>query len=110
MSIALSIIDIVKEQAAKAKSKIIKEVELEIGTLAGIEFEALEFAMQAVTRNTMLDNSEIIIKKIEAESQCLDCNKKFEAFNLFNTCPKCKSYNTKLVSGKELRLKSILIE
>jgi len=36
--------------------------------------------------------------------------KKFEAFNLFNTCPKCKSYNTKLVSGKELRLKSILIE
>ncbi|NOZ45686.1 MAG: hydrogenase maturation nickel metallochaperone HypA [Chlorobi bacterium] len=110
MSIAMNIIDIAIEQAKKEKADRIVEVELEIGTLAGIEFESLNFAMEISVKNTMLEKSAIHINKIQAIAECIDCGKRFKTENLFNNCQKCKSYNTKLIKGKELKVKSIVID
>ena len=41
LSIALGIVKIAEEEMAKAGSNQIEAIELEIGTLAGIEFESL---------------------------------------------------------------------
>ena len=87
-----------------------KEIELEIGTLAGIEFEALDFALKASLKTPLTENSNIQIHKIQAKSICQDCMNEFETLNLFEDCPKCKSYNTKLIKGKELQVKSLLID
>ena len=110
MSVALSIIDIATEQAAKENALKILELDLDIGTLAGIEFESLEFALEISVKNTMLENSKINLNKIEAKASCIDCLHEFEALNLFNNCPLCKSYNTKLIQGKELQVKSLIID
>jgi hydrogenase nickel incorporation protein HypA/HybF len=110
MSIALSIIDIVKDYAEKENAKEVKEIELEVGTLSGIEFEALEFALTVSLKNTLIENSKININKIQAKSVCLDCENEFDALHLFDNCPKCSSNNTKLIKGKELQVKSLLID
>lgn len=110
MSIAVSILDIVKEYALKEKAKEVKEIELEIGTLAGIEFEALDFALKVSLKTPLTENSNIQIHKIQAKSICQDCMNEFETLNLFEHCPKCKSYNTTLIKGKELQVKSLLID
>ena len=110
LSIALSIIDIAQAEAEKAKAKVIKEIEVDIGTLAGIEFESLEFSFSAVSKNTEMENTGFIINKIIAQSECRDCHKQFEAQQLFDICPECKGFNTFLVQGNELKVKSILIE
>jgi hydrogenase nickel incorporation protein HypA/HybF len=110
LSIALSIIDIARVEAEKAQAKVIKEIEIDIGTLAGIEFESLEFSFSAVSKNTEMENTAFIINKIKAKSECRDCYKIFEAHQLFDACPGCKGFNTFLVQGNELKVKSILIE
>ena len=110
MSIALNIIDIAQEYAEKEQAKEVKEIELEIGTLAGIEFEALEFALTVSLKNSLIENAQINIHKVQAKSVCQDCKYEFDAVHLFDNCPKCKSYNTKLIKGKELQVKSLVID
>jgi hydrogenase nickel incorporation protein HypA/HybF len=110
MSIALSIIDLASEQAVKAKAEKIKEIELDIGTLSGIELESLNFALEVAVGGTLLEKSIVKINSIEAESECLECGLIFKSLNLINACPSCKELNTKIIRGREMQLKSLLIE
>jgi Zn finger protein HypA/HybF involved in hydrogenase expression len=54
-SIAVSIIEIAEAEAQKAKAVKIKELILDIGTMSGIEFYALETAMEMAVKNTLLE-------------------------------------------------------
>lgn len=110
MSIALSIIDLASDQAARAEAQKIVEIELDIGTLSGVEIEALNFAMEIAKMESILETAKIKINKIEAISECLECEHVFDAEGFINHCPLCGEMNTKVIRGKELQLKSILVE
>ncbi len=110
MSIAQSIVEIAKDYAARENAKMVTELELSIGTLAGIEFESLEFALEVCKNGTILEHAKINIDKIKARAQCLDCNFEFEVVHLFDACPKCNSFTTLLLCGKEMQVKSLLID
>lgn len=110
MSIALSIIELAESEACKANSKRIYDIELDIGTLSGVEIESLEFAFEAVKDGTILENSVVKINNIQAEGFCSECKKTFRMQYIYDNCPACKSYNVSLLKGKELRLKSLNIE
>lgn len=110
MSIVASIIDIAEDEAKKADAKIITELELDIGTVSGIELEALNFAFLALKPKTLLKDADIKINKIPAISKCLKCENQFETENVFTLCPKCDSYETILIQGKEMKVKSILVD
>ena len=110
MSIAMNIFDIACEKACNEGARQIVEIELDIGTQAGIEFQALEFALDQVNKNDLLKTTLFKINKIEAAAKCNDCQCEFEIINLYSPCPQCNSYNNELIKGKELRIKSILIE
>jgi len=110
MSIALSIIDLVSDQFKKAEAEMIKEVELDIGTISGVEIEALKFALDVASKNTLVQDAEIKINTIEAQSECLECGHVFSSFAHINKCPKCNELNTKIMKGKELQVKSIVVE
>lgn len=110
MSIALSIVDLVSDQFKLAEAESVKEVELDIGTISGVELEALKFALEIATKSTLMEDAAIKINTIQAESLCLECNHVFESELYFSQCPKCKELNTKILKGKELQVKSILVE
>ena len=110
MSIALSIIDLAAEQAKKAAANKIVEIELDIGTLSGIEIEALNFAMEIAVKKTVLESAEIKINRIEAVSECLECGHIFEPEGFISHCPKCREMNTRVFKGKEMQVKSLLVE
>ena len=110
MSIAQNIIEIANEYAKKEDAKKVTELDLSIGTLAGIEFDSLEFALEVCKSGTILQNAKINIDKITAKAKCLDCSSEFEVKQLFETCPNCKSFSTQLLCGKEMQVKSLLID
>lgn len=110
MSIVTSIVEIAEDEAKKAGADVINEIELDIGTISGIELDALNFAFTALKPKTMLKNAEIKINIIQARSKCLDCNHEFETENVFTLCPKCDSYRTNILQGKEMKVKSILVD
>jgi hydrogenase nickel incorporation protein HypA/HybF len=110
LSIAMSIVDIAEEEAQKANIKKFSAIELEIGTLSGIVMEALDFAWPEAVKNSVLENAERSISEIKAVAQCNDCGHKFEAQTLYDACPECGSYFTRLIQGKELRIKSLTVD
>ena len=108
MSIVVSIIDIAEKEAMKANASSISELELDIGTVSGIELDALNFAFESIKPKTMLKNAEIKINIIQAKSRCEDCKREFITDNVYTLCPKCDSYKTTVIQGKEMRIKSIM--
>ena len=53
LSIAMGIVKIAENELSKSGGGEIELIELEIGTLAGIEFEALEFVWPAAVKDTV---------------------------------------------------------
>ena len=110
LSIAISIVELAEEEARKADASVISKVEVEIGTMAGIDPDALLFAWDAAVQGTMAGQSELVIHKIQAEAHCLECGKEFPAENYFVQCPNCGSYRYQITKGKELRISSLMVD
>jgi len=106
LSIAMQIIETVEENALSRKATVIREVELEIGELSGVEFDALNFAFEHAPANPLFKNAVFKIIPIKPLAQCLDCLNEFETGHYGNPCPKCQSVSTELIKGNELRIKS----
>ncbi len=109
-SIAMNIIEIAEAEASKANANAVKELVLDVGTMSGIEFYALDAALEMAVKNTILEKTEININKIQAKAKCAECGNAFEIQHVFDPCPKCSSLYHELLSGKELQLKSLVID
>ena len=107
LSIAMGIVDIAEKETAKAKANKVDIIELEIGTLAGIEFDALEFVWPSAVKNTVLEKATKKIKVIHGEAKCSDCDTIFKLDNIYDACPNCKGYLKGIIKGKELLVKSL---
>jgi hydrogenase nickel incorporation protein HypA/HybF len=109
-SLVLNIIDIVTEYAVKENAKEVKEVEIEVGELSGVVYDALEFAVQMAVKGTIMENSAVHIQVIKGLARCTDCLHEYETDSLFKPCPNCNACAPDIVRGKELRVKSIVID
>ncbi len=110
MSIAMNIVDIAVENANKEKAAKINKIELEIGTLAGVVSEALEFCFQAACKGTIAEKARLEIVKTPAIAVCEACGHSFEADQIVSECPECKSIVSNVSGGRELKIKSINID
>lgn len=110
LSIAIGIVQIAEDEAAKAGVSSFSAIDLEIGTMAGIEFEALDFAWPSAVKNTVLQDAERRIHKIPAMAACGDCQTEFPVKEVYDSCPACGSYLKNIFRGKELRVRSLDID
>jgi len=107
LSIALGIVKIAENETKKAKANKVDLIELEIGTLAGIEFDSLDFVWPSAVKDTVLENAEKKITVIEARAKCMDCDNFFKIKYIYDSCPKCNSFLKGIIQGKELRVKAL---
>jgi hydrogenase nickel incorporation protein HypA/HybF len=109
LSIIASIVDIASQHVHKAGAQKVESIELEIGELAGVEWSALDFAWEAGTTDTLLENAKLELHKIPGIARCLECNKEFGIAAFFDPCPDCGSYFNEILRGKELRVKALTV-
>jgi hydrogenase nickel incorporation protein HypA/HybF len=107
LSLALSIVEIAEEEVKKAGQRQVETIVLEIGTLAGVEKAALDFAWQEAVKHTVLEQAECIIEDITARARCLHCNREFDLAFLYDLCPFCSNPAKELIQGNEIRIKSL---
>jgi hydrogenase nickel incorporation protein HypA/HybF len=105
----MGIVELAESQAREHHAESISRINLEIGTLAGIEFDSLDFAWEVGVKDTLLENAERVIDKIQAKAKCLECHTQFDILHLYDDCPQCHSYFNQILCGKELRVKSLII-
>jgi len=81
-----------------------------IGKFSGIEPELLKTALDFFKKGSPLEDAEIVFEFEDLKIRCLDCGKTTvkEKWNL--VCPFCGSFNTEVISGEEMFLKTLELE
>ncbi len=110
LSIALGIVRIAEDESRKARANRVTAIELEIGTMAGIEMAALDFAWPVAVKDTVLEHAARQIDLVPARARCLECATEYAIAHSFDACPECRSYFKDIFQGKELRVKALQIE
>lgn len=107
LSVAMGIVKIAETETEKAGAREVEAIELEIGTLAGIEFEALDFVWPVAVKDTVLERAEKRVDIIQGKARCMDCDTVFEMTRFYDPCPSCSSNLKAILQGKELRVKAL---
>jgi len=120
VTVAQSAVNIALEESEKQSAKKILLIELDIGNLALISKEQLEFWITEFLRGTIGEGTKIKINHIPGKVKCRDCGAESpvevsEDPSLHFTVPKfecssCGSPNTFILEGREMFVKTIRVE
>ena len=110
LSIAMNVIEIADEYAAKANATAVREIEIEVGELSGVVLDALKFAMEVATQHTILEHATCHYIQIPGGARCKKCGHEYQTGNLHTPCPECNSFEQELISGRELRVRSLVVD
>lgn len=109
-SLMESVLRNVEDSARQAKATRVSEIRLVIGEMREVVPEALEFAFEALSADTLCDGAELKMTTVKPRSRCLQCDQQFEHDRFHWACPSCDSLATELMAGKELYIDAIEVE
>ena len=101
LGITQNIVAIVAEHA---RGRPVARVVLEVGALAGVMTDAVEFCFDVVAEGTPLQGATLEIRRTEARGRCRACGAEFARETLFSPCA-CGSHDVERLTGEELRIK-----
>ncbi len=110
MSLAMNIIDLTSARARQEGSEKILAVELEVGTMAGVMVESLEFCFEAASKNTLAAGAQLTIHSVEAQGQCPMCKAHFAVQSMTDGCPECGEMMIHISGGRDLKVRSITLD
>lgn len=105
LSIAMSIIDLVEEEAERQGGACVKGIHLRIGSLSGVVKDSLISCYEVASEQTQLAGSTLFIEDVPGVIYCPTCsaNRAVGPVEWF-VCPVCSSLPCEIVQGKELEL------
>jgi hydrogenase nickel incorporation protein HypA/HybF len=110
MSIVAGILDIAEEQARAAGAKVINAIEIEVGSLAGVEIPALEFCFDVARRGTAAADAKLVIHEIPGRGHCPDCDGDVAVDYFMAVCPACGQSLVEILQGRELKVRSLNVD
>ena len=110
LSLCEGVVQVVVEQAHVQRYSRVETVWLEVGTLAGVEVEALRFGFEVVTRGTLAEGARLEIISLPGRAWCLSCGEAVILEQRGVPCPQCGGYQLEVTGGEELRIKELEVE
>ena len=112
VSIAIGMVDELVRIARENNARKITTVSLKIGRMSGIVVDSLKFAFDAVKlEHPLLSSAEMQIEEVPLVYECNSCKNVFQPDETyFPSCPECKSYSLKLLSGEEMDIANLEVE
>ena len=83
---------------------------LEIGQFSGVEAHALEMALSVLRPGTVLEDAEIEYQTPPLLLFCKDCQMEYAGDSEDLRCPACEGEHYQVLKGRELIVKSIVVE
>jgi hydrogenase nickel incorporation protein HypA/HybF len=109
MALAESVLQIVEDTARKHGASEVRAVRLAIGRLSHVEPEALRFAFDVVTRQSLAQGARLEIEATEGSAWCMQCCDAVPLARLGDACPRCGSYQLQVTGGDDMRVRDIEI-
>ncbi|MFO0968223.1 MAG: hydrogenase maturation nickel metallochaperone HypA [Gemmataceae bacterium] len=111
LSIALSLLDIAREQAERLGASRVTGIHVRLGPLSGVVPEALRSAYELARQGTALDRADLVIEETPLVARCSACGGRRTVFSVLELqCPDCASAEPEIVQGRELEMSALEIE
>ncbi|MDR0588885.1 MAG: hydrogenase maturation nickel metallochaperone HypA [Burkholderiales bacterium] len=109
MSLAKSMMEIVEETAKKNNAKHVQSVLMELGVLSHADPDALKFAFEVVSHDTIAHGAKFEIVRLPGKAWCIPCGHTVDIPQWGAPCPDCGSRQLAVTQGDEMRIASINI-
>ncbi|MBX9808030.1 MAG: hydrogenase maturation nickel metallochaperone HypA [Flavobacteriaceae bacterium] len=109
LSIVTSIIKTAEYELESTGGGKIVSIVLEIGKLSGVEIQSLYFIWDLCAKDSVLEDSKVTIFEPEGIAICAECETEYKMEKIYDSCPKCNSPFKTIISGKELKIKKLII-
>ena len=120
VSVMAELIEAIKKELERYDVVSVEKVTLTVGKLTNLGTEQLEFAYEVMSRDSILNGSELVIEEENIEVRCEGCGYEGQVKNLdlgedahyqipILSCPKCGGAVT-ITAGRSCCVKSIDIE
>jgi hydrogenase nickel incorporation protein HypA/HybF len=110
LSLAGSVLQIVEAASARDTFSRVRSLHLSVPALAGVEIDALRFALNSLAPQTVLEGAEVTIDEPPSKARCLDCEATIEITAHDEPCPLCRGYRWQCSSDREIRVVDLLVE
>ncbi len=111
LSIAMSMVEMATEEAARQDGARIYALHLRLGPLSGVVKEALLFSWQVACEGTPLAGSHLVIEEVPVAVYCPVCQAERALTSIQHFfCPICDSATPEVVRGKELEIVALEVE
>ena len=117
--IALNLIEAVQKRLADgsggpawpgAGAARVSAIHVRIGELSGVSMEALDFAFECLSAPTPLAGARLVFEPVPLMVRCEACGQTTPVEDLVFRCGACGSERTRVVSGRELEVRSLEVE
>lgn len=100
---------VVLRHAEKNRAKEVTKINLVLGEMSTVMEEPVRFYFELLSKDTIAQGAELFFKRTPLMARCKKCDDEFKVIEYDFTCPKCKSNETEIVSGREFQVESIEI-
>jgi hydrogenase nickel incorporation protein HypA/HybF len=107
VSIMAEAVRMAVESAKAAGAGRITGLRLRVGTLSGVVPDAMRFAWDVVSRDTIAAGARLEIESVPAAGWCATCRAEFAFADFFNECPLCHHVSGEMRRGRELDIASV---
>ena len=104
LSLADGILRVLEQTGARDPFERITQLRLEVGALAGVEIEAMRFALDSIAVGTLLAGASIEIDQPPGDAWCPPCGQSVAITSRLDACPLCGGYRLQPTGGTELRV------
>ena len=107
MSLCQNILEILEDQAVQQSFSRVDRVHLSVGTMSGVELEALRFGFDVVMKGSLAEDAKLEITCPQAMAWCMACGKSVPVSARYDPCPECGSHQLQITDGDTLKIKEL---
>jgi len=107
VSIMAEAVRMAVETAQASGAQRVTGVRLRVGILSGVVPEAMRFAWDVVSRDTIAGGAWLEIETVPAVCWCATCETEFACVDFFGECPRCHNVSGELRRGRELDIAAV---
>ena len=102
-SLGQRVLEVAEQQGAER----VVAIRLRVGSLSGVDPQALRFAAEVVLEGTCAAGAHLAIEEIPAAFWCAPCADAFGAVDGQCVCPRCGALSRRLLRGRDLSLVAV---
>jgi hydrogenase nickel incorporation protein HypA/HybF len=107
VSLASALVELVREELARAGAQRATKVTIEIGALSHVDARALRFAFESAIMDGPAAEADLVIEEPPGRAWCLDCSDVVTIEKRGEACPVCNGYKLLVQGGDEMKFKSM---